>query len=86
VYYAYRPGSLLGVGFTTSVNGGQRWSTPRRLNAQAMPTSWIARAGGAMVGDYMSTSFAGGRAVPVFVLASKPSGRFNQPLFAASLR
>jgi hypothetical protein len=51
-----------------------------------MPASWIARAGGAMVGDYMSTSFAGGRAVPVFVLASKPGGRFNQPLFAAALR
>jgi hypothetical protein len=86
VYYAYRPGSLLDVGFSTSVNGGQRWSAPRRLNAQTMPASWIARAGGAMVGDYMSTSFAGGRAVPVFVLASKPGGRFNQPLFAAALR
>jgi hypothetical protein len=86
VYYAYRPGSVLDVGFTTSVNGGQRWSAPRRLNAQTMRTSWIAKAGGAMVGDYMSTSFAGGRAVPVFVLASKPGGRFNQPLFAASLR
>jgi hypothetical protein len=24
--------------------------------------------------------------VPVFVLASKPGGRFNQPLFAAALR
>src|SRR5512132_870693 len=86
VYYAYRPGSHLDVGYTTSVNGGQRWSAPRRLNAQTMPTSWIAKAGGAMVGDYMSTSFAGGRAVPVFVLASKPSSGFNQPLFAASLR
>jgi hypothetical protein len=24
--------------------------------------------------------------VPVFVLASKPAGRFNQPLFAGALR
>ncbi|HET6643257.1 MAG TPA: sialidase family protein [Gaiellaceae bacterium] len=85
-YYAFRPGPALDVGFTTSANGGRRWSAPRRLNAQTMPLAWVAKAGGAMVGDYMSTSFAGGRTVPVFVLASRPGGRFNQPLFAAALR
>ncbi len=85
-YYAYRRGPALDVGFTMSTNGGRRWNAPRRLNAQTMPLAWIAKAGGAMVGDYISTSFAGGRAVPVFVLASKPGGRFNQPLFAAALR
>jgi hypothetical protein len=48
--------------------------------------NWIAQAGGAMVGDYISTAFAGGRAVPVFVLASPPGARLNQPLFAAAIR
>jgi hypothetical protein len=51
-----------------------------------MRLGWIAQAGGAMVGDYISTSFAGGRAVPVFVLASAPTSRFDQPLFAAAIR
>jgi len=39
-----------------------------------------------MVGDYISTSFAGGRAVPVFVLARGPKGsRLHEAAFAASL-
>jgi hypothetical protein len=39
-----------------------------------------------MVGDYISTSFAGGRAVPVFVLASLPSrGKLHEAAFATSL-
>ncbi len=39
-----------------------------------------------MLGDYFSTSFAGGRFVPVFTLASAPrNGRFQEAVFAASL-
>jgi hypothetical protein len=39
-----------------------------------------------MVGDYISTSFAGGRAVPVFVLAAPPrSSRLREAAFASSL-
>jgi hypothetical protein len=39
-----------------------------------------------MVGDYISTSFAGGRAVPVFALASPPSStRFHESMFATSI-
>jgi hypothetical protein len=39
-----------------------------------------------MVGDYISTSFAGGRAVPVFVLADPArSGRLHEAAFATSL-
>ena len=39
-----------------------------------------------MVGDYISTSFSGRNAVPVFVLATPAGNSFNQPLFAASIR
>jgi hypothetical protein len=39
-----------------------------------------------MVGDYFSTSFAGGRVVPVFTLATSPlKGRLREAIFAASL-
>ena len=82
MYYASSQGAYLDVGFVTSTDGGRRWSAPRRLNAQTLRHSWIAQAGGTMVGDYFSTSFVGTNAVPVFVLASPPGARLDQPLFA----
>jgi hypothetical protein len=40
-----------------------------------MNLSWIANTSqGRMVGDYVSTSFAGGYAVPVFAIAKPPTG------------
>jgi BNR repeat-like domain len=77
----------LGIGFTTSADGGSTWTAPRRLDAQPFSTDWLPRAeGGRMVGDYFSTSFAGNRVVPVFALATSPlAGRFRQAIFAASL-
>ncbi|HEY6583768.1 MAG TPA: sialidase family protein [Gaiellaceae bacterium] len=86
-YYVWKPGDALDVGFATSADGGRRWSTPRALSAQTMRLSWPAQAGGAMLGDYISTSFSGGRAVTVFALAAPPvRGRRDQPLFAAAIR
>jgi hypothetical protein len=39
-----------------------------------------------MVGDYISTSFAGRRPVPVLALAGPPArGRFNEAIFASHL-
>jgi hypothetical protein len=77
----------LGIGFTTSPDGGATWSPPRRLYTQPVSTNWLPRAeGGRMVGDYFSTSFAGNRVVPVFALATSPlAGRFREAVFAASL-
>ena len=94
VYATYNASScsagtcILGIGFTTSPDGGATWSAPRRLNAQPFPTSWLPRAeGGRMVGDYFSVSYAGDRVVPVFALAASPlNGRFREAIFAASLR
>ena len=82
-YYIFRSATLLDVGFISSSNGGRSWTAPRRLNAQTMRLDWIAQAGGAMVGDYISTSFARGRAVAAFPVAAPPSTRLDQPLFAA---
>jgi hypothetical protein len=40
-----------------------------------MSLSWLANAGGPMVGDYISTSFASdGKAHPVIEVANAPSG------------
>ena len=94
VYANYVPGScqraacLLGIGFTQSRDGGRTWIAPQQLDAKPMQMSWLARTeGGRMVGDYFSTSFAGGRVIPVFALAAPPlRDRFREAIFAASLR
>ena len=77
----------LDVWLVTSTDGGGRWSAPRRLNAVTFPLAWIARtSGGRMVGDYMSTAFANGRIVPVFVLALRPRGAtVQEAAYATSL-
>lgn len=85
-FYAFRGGSILEAGSITSPNGGADWRAPRRLSAQPMRLNWIAQAGGAMVGDYISTSWTGGRAISVFVLASPRTAGFDQPLFAAAIQ
>jgi BNR repeat-like domain len=63
---------------------GATFGPPRRLSAVPVPPAWAARAtGGAMLGDYLSLSYAAGRAVPLVVLALAPRGtRLRQALFA----
>jgi hypothetical protein len=62
------------VWLTRSANGGTTWTRPERLDAQPMRLDWLPRAGGRFFGDYISTSFVGGRAVPVYSLAVTPFG------------
>ena len=80
-------GASLDVWLVTSRDGGSSWTKPQRLSSRSVSFDWIAATdGGLMVGDYISTSFAGGRAVPVFVLARRPTGdRLHESTFAASL-
>jgi BNR repeat-like domain/RTX calcium-binding nonapeptide repeat (4 copies) len=76
----------LDVQLVWSRDGGTTWSRPVLLSPERMPYSRIAFSGGAMVGDYISTSFAGERAVAVFTLAqSKVRGRLRQATYAASV-
>ena len=72
----------LDVGFVKSSNAGFTWSAPTQL-AGPMSLGWLASTSqGRMVGDYVSTSFAGGTAHPVFALAGAPSGGFfNEAMF-----
>jgi hypothetical protein len=84
-YYVFH-GSSLDVRFVSSSNAGAKWTKPQLLNSRRVPMSGIARTSlGSMVGDYISTSFAGGRAVPVFVLASAPTAGLHEAAFATSL-
>jgi hypothetical protein len=84
-YYVLR-GRQLDVYFVSSRDRGSTWTRPQRLSSRSVPLTWVAQAGGAMVGDYISTSFAGGRAVPVFALAFRPrAGRLHESMFATSL-
>jgi hypothetical protein len=57
-YYYYPSGSTqLGVGFTSSLNGGTTWNAPQTLTS-GMTSTWAANTSqGRMVGDYISTSF-----------------------------
>jgi hypothetical protein len=72
----------LNVGYISSTNAGGSWSAPTQL-AGPMSLSWLANTSqGRMVGDYISTSYSGGTAHPVFTLASAPSGTvFNEATF-----
>ena len=64
----------LTAGFVSSLDGGSTWTPPTQVS-RPMNLSWIAETSqGRMVADYISTSFAGGYAFPVFVVAKPPTG------------
>ena len=87
-YYTAR-GSSLDVRFVSSSDAGVTWTRPKLLNSKHVRQGWLASTSlGSMVGDYISTSFAGGRAVPVFALAQKPrlhTHRLDESVFTSSL-
>jgi len=74
----------LTVGFISSTDDGTTWTQPRKV-AGPMTLSWIPTAGGVMVGDYMSTSFAGGNyAFPIFAVAKAKTGAtFDELAYSA---
>jgi hypothetical protein len=75
------------VWLTISGNGGETWARPARLNSVPMQPQWMADTSiGRMLGDYVSVSWLRGRPVPVFSLASAPSGgqAFRQAIFATT--
>jgi hypothetical protein len=78
---------LLQVGFTSSVNNGQTWSTPLELGGP-MQEDWLAPTSqGFMAGDYISTSFLAGqqRVASAFPIGMPPpsSSLLNEPMFGA---
>lgn len=74
------------LAFATSADGGATWSATRYLEPEPLRLPWLALAGGRFLGDYISTSWATGRVVPVFTLAAAPrAGFFREAIFATSL-
>jgi len=74
------------VGFASSLDNGQTWSTPQILS-DPMQLGWLAPTSqGAMVGDYISTSFLAGqqRVVGALAIGHAPSsnGLFDEPMYA----
>jgi hypothetical protein len=64
----------LDVGFVTSADGGDSWSTNTQI-AGPMALRWLpSTTQGFMVGDYISTSFSGGPAYPAIAVAHAPTG------------
>ena len=86
-WYRLQPGGGIDAFFVRSSNAGGTWTRPRRLNTETMTRQWIAQTTlGPMLGDYISTSFAGGTPVAVLALASRPSGaRLDEAIYAARL-
>jgi hypothetical protein len=92
-YYFEQPAGCTGLtceiqaGFTSSLNNGQTWSAPQKIS-DPMQLGWIApTTQGAMVGDYISTSFMAGqqRVLNAFAIGFPPTpdGLFNEPMFSA---
>lgn len=84
LYYYYPVSSCtsstcrLTAGFIESFDGGATWSTPV-LAYGPMRNTWLPLTNqGYMVGDYMSTSFAGGLAFPVFIVARPGTCQLGQ--------
>jgi hypothetical protein len=74
------------AGLIQSADGGKTWGRPQRLTAETMKLDWIALTGtGRFLGDYIAASYAAGRAVPVFAVASQPLfGELRQAIFATT--
>ena len=83
LYYAIGPGGI-DAELVESRNAGATWSAPQRLSAQTMPRTWLANTNqGRMLADYVSVSYAGGRPLAVWALASEPVGtELRQAIFA----
>ena len=89
-YYFYRQARCgtrrtpcqLEVGHVQSANGGTTWSNPTDV-AGPFAVTWTADTSqGRMVGDYISTSWLGGRAWTAIAVAGPPSGSvFDEDLY-----
>jgi hypothetical protein len=72
----------LEVGYVSSTNGGVTWSAPTTVAGPMTMNELASTSQGFMVGDYISTSIAGGRAYPVFAVGLPLSGStFNEAMY-----
>jgi len=76
----------LSVGYVSSVDGGANWSAPKTLAGPMKLTDLANTSQGFMVGDYISTSFTGSKASPVYALAKPKNGSvFKEAMYSNRL-
>jgi hypothetical protein len=87
-YYRLDSNGAIDAYFVASNNSGGAWSSPRRLTPQSIRRSWLVDTQyGPMIGDYISTSFVGGRPIPILIIAGVPArNRLDEAVFAALVR
>jgi hypothetical protein len=87
-YYFYPDASCTGgcqldVGYISSPNGGATWGAPTQLAGPMLLSDIAQTSQGPMVGDYISTSIAGGMATTVFAVGLPHSGStFDEAMYA----
>jgi len=83
-YYVLKP-SGVDAEVVTSTDGGASWSAPQRLTPRTMPFAWMPTTTlGYMLADYIGVSWARGRPLIIYALASPPSkGKLRQAIYAA---
>jgi hypothetical protein len=83
-YYAIHANGI-DAELVTSTDGA-RWTAPQRLNPRRMPLEWMPETTplGRMLADYIGVTWARGRPLVVYVLASPPrQGKLRQAIYAA---
>ncbi len=82
-YYALRPNGV-DAELVTSANGA-RWSASQRLSSRRMPLAWMPQTTlGRMLADYIGVTWARGRPLVIYALASPPrNGKLRQAIYAA---
>jgi hypothetical protein len=75
----------LNAGFISSPDGGTTWTTPTTLAGPMLP-AWLPNTfAGLMVGDYVATAYAGGKAFAIFAAAQANSGTiFDEPIYTTT--
>jgi hypothetical protein len=93
IYYYYYPDNAcdlktcrLDAGYVSSVNGGRTWSTPVQIGGPTLLGRIVPTSEGRMVGDYIGTAVARGRAFALIAVGLPAAGRqqFNEPMMVVS--
>jgi hypothetical protein len=89
IYYYYYPNNAcdlatcrLDVGYVSSVNGGKTWGSPIQVGTSTLLSRIVPTSEGRMVGDYIGTTIASGRAFALIAIGLPAAGHktFNEPM------
>jgi hypothetical protein len=72
----------LDVGYISSVNDGKTWSVPIQVGGSTLLGRIVPTSSGRMVGDYIGTAIASGRAFALIAIGLPAVGHemFNEPM------